>query len=58
MTAGLATALVGGTAPLFDQALYMVTGLQVAPALYVMAVAGLAFVILSSWPETAFEPFD
>jgi MHS family proline/betaine transporter-like MFS transporter len=58
MTAGLATALVGGTAPLFDQALYKATGLEVAPALYVTAVAGLAFVTLWSWPETAFEAFD
>jgi MHS family proline/betaine transporter-like MFS transporter len=58
MTAGLATALVGGTAPLFDQVLYKATGLEVAPALYVTAVAVLAFVTLRSWPETAFEAFD
>jgi MFS transporter, MHS family, proline/betaine transporter len=35
MTAGLATALVGGTAPLIDQALYKATGLEVAPAVCV-----------------------
>ena len=58
MMAGLATALVGGTAPLLDRALCKATGLKVAPALYVTAVAGLAFVTLRSWPETAFKAFD
>jgi MHS family proline/betaine transporter-like MFS transporter len=58
MTAGLATALVGGTAPLVDQVLFMATGLEVAPALYVMAVGCLAIAAVSSWPETAFEDLE
>jgi MHS family proline/betaine transporter-like MFS transporter len=56
MTAGLATALVGGTAPLIDQLLYVGTGLEVAPAIYAALVGCLALAAIWSWPETAFEP--
>ncbi len=58
LTAGLATALVGGTAPLVDQLLYLGTGSDTAPVLYVMVVGGLALVSSLSWPETAFAPLD
>jgi MHS family proline/betaine transporter-like MFS transporter len=58
LTAGLAAALVGGTAPFLDQALLKVTGLEAAPAVYVTAVAGLALAASWSWPETAFLPLD
>jgi MHS family proline/betaine transporter-like MFS transporter len=58
LTAGLATALVGGTAPLVDQALFLATGSGTAPALYVLAVACTALAIARSWPETAFTPLD
>ncbi|MET0999626.1 MAG: hypothetical protein ABWX73_12985, partial [Marmoricola sp.] len=54
MTAGLATALVGGSAPLVDQILFLVTGFESAPALYVMAVGLMALHVARPWPETAF----
>jgi MHS family proline/betaine transporter-like MFS transporter len=54
LTAGLATALVGGTAPLVDQVLFQVTGLEVAPAVYITLVGLLALVTLWTWRETAF----
>ena len=55
LTAGLATALVGGTAPLVDQVLFLATGFEQAPALYVVVVCGLALATARSWPETAFR---
>jgi len=55
MTAGLATATMGGTAPLVDQLLVQVTGSPWAPALYVATVGLLAIAVLWSWPETAFR---
>lgn len=58
LSAGLATALVGGTAPLVDQLLFLATGSDTAPALYVMAVGALALVVVRSWPETAFRALD
>jgi MFS transporter, MHS family, proline/betaine transporter len=56
ITAGLATALVGGTAPVVDQILVTVSRFDVAPGLYVSLVACLALVALRRWPETAFRP--
>ena len=58
LTAGLATAVAGGTAPLVDQALVLATGLDLAPAAYVVCVAAAAVVALRSWPETAFQDLD
>jgi MHS family proline/betaine transporter-like MFS transporter len=58
MSAGLATALVGGTAPLVDQILFRATGLEVAPALYTAVVGLLALIAARSWPETAFRSLD
>ena len=58
LTAGLAAALVGGTAPFVDQVLFTATGLEVLPALYAAAVAGAALAALWSWPETAFAALD
>jgi MHS family proline/betaine transporter-like MFS transporter len=55
MTAGLATALLGGTAPVIDQVLVTMLELDAAPGLYVSLVACLALVALRRWPETAFE---
>jgi len=56
MTAGLATALVGGTAPAIDQILVTALNLDVAPGVCVSVVACLALLALWRWPETAFKP--
>jgi MHS family proline/betaine transporter-like MFS transporter len=58
LTAGLSTALVGGTAPLVDQVLFKATGSASAPALYTTVVAAAALAALRSWPESAFAPLD
>jgi MHS family proline/betaine transporter-like MFS transporter len=58
LTAGLATAVVGGTAPLVDQVLFLATGFEEAPALYVVIVGCLALATARSWPETAFQDLD
>ena len=55
LSAGLATALIGGTAPWVDQLLVAVAGLDDHSWLYVAAVAVLALVALRRWPETAFK---
>jgi len=55
MTAGLASAVVGGTGPFVDQVLFQVTGFALAPTLYIVSVAGVALVVVWSWPETAFR---
>jgi hypothetical protein len=55
MTAGLATALVGGTARAVDQILVTVLNLDVAPGV-ISVVACLALLALRRWPETAFKP--
>jgi MHS family proline/betaine transporter-like MFS transporter len=46
MTAGLATALIGGTAPVVDQLLVTAVGLNIAPGLYVSLIACLALLAL------------
>jgi MHS family proline/betaine transporter-like MFS transporter len=56
MTAGLATALVGGTAPVIDQILVAALDLDIAPGVYVSLLACLALLALWRWPETAFKP--
>jgi len=56
MTAGLGTALIGGTAPAIDQILVTTLGRDIAPGLYVSVVACLALLALRHWPETAFQP--
>jgi MHS family proline/betaine transporter-like MFS transporter len=56
MTAGLATALVGGTAPVIDQILVAAFHLDIAPGVYLSVVACLALLALWRWPETAFKP--
>jgi hypothetical protein len=55
MTAGLATALIGGTAPVIDQILVSGAGIDLAPGIYLSVAAGLAQVALRRWPETAFQ---
>jgi MHS family proline/betaine transporter-like MFS transporter len=58
MTAGLATALIGGTAPLIDQLLVVGTGHEVVPAVYMAVVGCLA--VAATWfcPEMAFDSLD
>jgi MHS family proline/betaine transporter-like MFS transporter len=56
MTAGLATALVGGTAPAVDQILVTALNLDAAPGGYLSVVACLALFALWRWPETTFKP--
>ena len=58
ITAGLATALVGGTAPLVGQVLETTTGRHLAPAVYVSALALAAVAVMRSHPETAFDDLD
>jgi MHS family proline/betaine transporter-like MFS transporter len=53
MTAGLATALVGGTAPVIDQILVSRSAIDIAPGIYVSVAACVALVALRRWPETA-----
>ncbi len=53
LTAGLGTAVLGGTAPLLDQVLVTVTGYDVLPAVYAAVVATLALLVLSGRPESA-----
>jgi MFS transporter, MHS family, proline/betaine transporter len=55
LTAGIATALIGGTAPWVAQILVRVTGAAAAPGVYVAAIGSLALVALWRWPETAFR---
>jgi MFS transporter, MHS family, proline/betaine transporter len=55
LTAGLATALIGGTAPLVDQLLVVFVDLEAGPGIYVAVMASLALVALRRWPETAFR---
>jgi MFS transporter, MHS family, proline/betaine transporter len=53
LTVGLASALLGGTAPLIEQLVVETTGL-IGPGLYVAATAAVAALALVRWPETAF----
>ena len=55
LSAGLATAVIGGTAPLVDQLLVTVVRTESAPGLYVTLAALVALVALRRWPETAFK---
>ncbi len=54
LSAGIPTALIGGTAPWTAQILVTVTAAEAAPGLYVAAIGSLALVALWKWPETAF----
>jgi MHS family proline/betaine transporter-like MFS transporter len=58
LTAGIATALIGGTAPWIDQILVGTTAGEVAPGVYVAAIGCLALLALWKWPETAFSTLD
>jgi MFS transporter, MHS family, proline/betaine transporter len=53
LTAGLGTAVLGGTAPLVEQILVTVTGFDLIPAVYVTVVAAVALFALAGRPETA-----
>ena len=58
LTAGIATALIGGTAPWIDQILVRVTAGEIAPGVYVAAIGCVALLALRRWPETAFINLD
>jgi MHS family proline/betaine transporter-like MFS transporter len=58
MTAGVATALIGGTAPWVAQVLLSLTSAEAAPGMYVTAMAALALMALRRWPESAFRELD
>jgi MFS transporter, MHS family, proline/betaine transporter len=55
LTAGIATAIVGGTAPWIAETLVRVTRAEAAPGIYVAAIGSFAIVALWRWPETAFQ---
>jgi MHS family proline/betaine transporter-like MFS transporter len=54
LSAGVPTALIGGTAPWIAQILVTRTGAEAAPGVYVAVIGTLALVALWRWPETAF----
>jgi MFS transporter, MHS family, proline/betaine transporter len=58
LTYGLASALVGGTAPLLDTLLVQRTGNPLVPAWYAMAVTLAAAVGVLLTRETAFRPLE
>ena len=58
ITYGLATALVGGTAPFLDTLLVRRTGNPLVPAYYATAITLAAAVALLLTRETAFQPLD
>ena len=58
LSAGLATALIGGTAPWIDQMLVNVLDAETAPGVLVAVMALIALIALRRWPETAFRPLD
>jgi MFS transporter, MHS family, proline/betaine transporter len=58
LSAGLATALIGGTAPWVEQLLVALLGSDAVPGLYVAAVTVVALGVLRRWPETAFNTLD
>jgi MFS transporter, MHS family, proline/betaine transporter len=51
LTAGLATAALGGTAPLVGQVLVTTTGSATVPPIYVALVAAIALATLAAQPE-------
>lgn len=51
MTAGLATALIGGTAPAIDQLLVLKVGLEIGPGPYLAVVAVVAALAIWHWEE-------
>lgn len=52
----LAVSLFGGTTPLITQFLLQKTGLDIVPALYIMAFSAVAAIALYFMPETANRP--
>ncbi|WP_293951731.1 MFS transporter [uncultured Corynebacterium sp.] len=52
----LAVSLFGGTTPLITQFLLQKTGLDIVPALYIMAFSAMAAIALFFMPETAKRP--
>ena len=52
LTAGIATALIGGTAPWIAQIIVTMTAAEAAPGVYVAVIGSLALVALWRWPET------
>jgi len=58
LTAGIATALIGGTAPWIAQIIVTMTAAEAAPGVYVAVIGSFALVALWRWPETAFQDLD
>lgn len=58
LSAGLASALIGGTAPWIEQLVVTLMGAESVPGLYVALVAVGAVMALRRWPETAFASLD
>lgn len=50
--------ILGGTAPLIAEWLINTTGMQVSPALYMIAVAAIALTVIRFLPETRNLPID
>ncbi len=57
LTAGMATALIGATAPWLGQ-IFVRMGADLLPGGYVSVMALLALVALRKWPESAFRALD
>jgi hypothetical protein len=58
LTAGLATALIGGTAPLVAQLLVTFVDLEAAPGIYVAVMSGLALIALAELAQDRFQGAD
>lgn len=58
MTAGIASALVGGMTPIVAQAASMTTGSMMVPGAYLAAVAAAAAIAVATTEETAFGRLD
>lgn len=58
VSAGLATAVVGGTGPWIAQFIVTRSGSEIAPGLYVVVAASVALAAVWRWPETAFRDLD
>jgi MHS family proline/betaine transporter-like MFS transporter len=54
LSAGIPTALIGGTAPWIAQILVTRTGAEAAPGVYIAVIGSVALLALWRWPETAF----
>jgi MHS family proline/betaine transporter-like MFS transporter len=58
VSAGLSSALVGGTAPIIAQLAVLGTGSMLLPGVYLAVLALVAAAAVAATPETAFRSFD